>query len=72
MQNIVRKKLNLAPDTVVSLSQIRDGKDIDLEDGKMSRLGFKVHLGSQFYPFQMRILLHFIRLRMTYCPWTSK
>jgi len=33
MKDVVRKKMNLSASTPVYLSQIRDGKSVDLEDG---------------------------------------
>ena len=36
MKEVVRKKLDVSTSIPVHLSQVRDGKSVDLEDGMMS------------------------------------
>jgi hypothetical protein len=36
IKDAVRQKLDLPPDAVIQLEQLRDGKPIDLEDGEAS------------------------------------
>ena len=43
MKDVVRKKLGVSTSTPVYLSQLRDGRKVDLEDGNTAQTSSRVH-----------------------------